>query len=606
MADNDGIDEALEGAIRLALITAARIGSELITVRAEQLRRAQALDEQAARRTLARHEAERRVAVAELAPVYRPGWWDSATPEQISKVYRTATAWAEESPEAQAALQRVDAEVRERFGIDVPTLIRRGEEERAIRVEGAVQAAAQERAADPSVAHRGFSYGYFDAQTDGRSSRTYTKEEALEVIAGTSKTITLADVEKNWNGPYLHEWFGVDPDVDRAIADRLPQLIPARYFGTEPAASEPGQEEGRTGAAAETRAERAAARGVDGGRYATVLAEHLGEDSTAAITRSPAWPALVSVLSRAEEAGHDVPNLVREITTDYERALDDAQDNAAVLKWRAEQAQSKREPELGAPATTAAEEQRREQVEADTLAAAAAAEVAAAAEPRSADGTQAGMSAEETLQAWRDENVRQEAQLNDLVDGLRRGLPEGTPAAQSTEAGADGPRTPPADAEAGTRETTDSWSEADMYGGLTDAEVQAAKQDLQGLDNAAFLQFAAEAGLTEAEAAAVRGVLDGGPAAEPMATEPTAGIAAAEQVANQGPRWDTPERREATAAAMTDSGLDPEVVAVRMRADTASAAPAAEATAGAGPTSRAPKASIDRGVEAAVEVIVER
>jgi hypothetical protein len=458
MANGDGIDEALEGAMRLALITAARIGSELAAVRTELLRQERSRDELAARRAQARHEAERRVAVAELSPVYRTDWWDAAGPEQIGKAYQTAVAWAQESPEAAAAVERIQTEVHGRYGIDVPALIRRGEEERAARVEGAVQAAAQERAADPGRALRGFAYAYFDAETDARSSRSYTKEEALEVIAGTPKTITRADVVKHWNGPRLHEWFGVDPDVDRAIADRLPQLIPARYFesettGSETAGSEAvaGEEAGRrTEPATQASTDRGAAAGGDGARYATVLAEHLGEDGAAAITRAAAWPALVAELHRAEDAGHDVPTLLHEITTGYGRDLDDAQDNAAVLQWRAEHQQPKREPEHARGAAPAAE--RREQVETGTL----------------------------------------------------------------------------------------------------------------------------------------------------------AGIAAAEHAANQGLRWDTPERREAEAAALTDNGLDPEIVAVRMRADTATAVPAAEATAGAGPNSTAPKASIDRGVEAAVEVIAER
>lgn len=498
MTDNDGLDEALEGAIRLGLITAGRIGAELAAAYAEQLRQAQVRDEQTARRALARHEAERRVAVAELAPIYRRDWWENATPEQIGEAYTTAVAWAPESPEAAAAVERMQTEVRERHGIDVPELLRRAELERAARVEAAVQAAAQERAENPDRARGGFSYGYFDAQTDARSARSYTKEEALEVIAHTRKTITLTEAEKNaseWRGPYLHQWFGKDPDVDRAIADRLPHLIPARYFGTETdeaAAAEPGTG-GSAGPARDEARQQAAAAAADASaeRVAAALAVELGQESAMAITRSGAWPGLAAEMRAAEEAGHDVPTLVREITTEFGRDLDDAQDNASVLHWRTQRQLRDREPEQQPGATPA---------ETDPV-------------------------------------------------------PASTPAAEEPQ-----------------------------QEGNTAAEP------------------AVPTGSTTTTRASE------GTRREQFEADVLAGVAATEHAANQapGPGWDSAERRQIEAAAMTDSGLDSEVVAVRMRADTAAAVPAAEATVGAGPGSTAPTASIDRGAEAVVEAVAER
>ena len=64
-----------------------------------------------------------------------------------------------------------------------------------------------------------------------------------------------------------------------------------------------------------------------------------------------------------------------------------------------------------------------------------------------------------------------------------------------------------------------------------------------------------------------------------------------------GPDRDSPERRAAEAAEMTEHGIDPDLVATRIRADVGRGTPAAEAIAGAGETSKAPTVSVDRAYE---------
>lgn len=60
MSESDGIDEALEGMSRVALTVAGRLGEQLARAREQELRRAQAAEEQQARELQARFDAERR------------------------------------------------------------------------------------------------------------------------------------------------------------------------------------------------------------------------------------------------------------------------------------------------------------------------------------------------------------------------------------------------------------------------------------------------------------------------------------------------------------------------------------------------------------------
>lgn len=116
--ETDGIDEAIESQVRTAAMVAAQIGQRMawtIEQRAERARRA---NETEARQLAERLEAERRTALAHLSDVQRPQWWERATPEKIGNAYETAVAWEEREPAASAARQRIEDEVRTRYGID--------------------------------------------------------------------------------------------------------------------------------------------------------------------------------------------------------------------------------------------------------------------------------------------------------------------------------------------------------------------------------------------------------------------------------------------------------------------------------------------------------
>ena len=93
MSEADGMEDAVNGAMRTGLMVAARIGEQLARMREQEQRTIAAAGEQRARELQERFDAQRAAARAQLAPVSREDWWDKATPEMIERVHETATAW---------------------------------------------------------------------------------------------------------------------------------------------------------------------------------------------------------------------------------------------------------------------------------------------------------------------------------------------------------------------------------------------------------------------------------------------------------------------------------------------------------------------------------
>ena len=119
VGESDGIEEAFDGQLRVAITAAGRIGETLARAREDAARRAQAVSQQEARELASRLEAEKRAARVELGSVYRSDWWERATPEQIGRTLATARAWGTEDPEAVRAEGRMRDELRTRYGVDV-------------------------------------------------------------------------------------------------------------------------------------------------------------------------------------------------------------------------------------------------------------------------------------------------------------------------------------------------------------------------------------------------------------------------------------------------------------------------------------------------------
>ncbi|MEC5182177.1 MULTISPECIES: hypothetical protein [unclassified Arthrobacter] len=119
MSEADGMEDAVDGAMRTGLMVAARIGEQLARMREQEQRTIAAAEEQRARELQERFDAQRAAARAQLTPVGREDWWDKATPEMIERVHETATAWKAYDPEAAQASEKIRDQVQSRYGIDV-------------------------------------------------------------------------------------------------------------------------------------------------------------------------------------------------------------------------------------------------------------------------------------------------------------------------------------------------------------------------------------------------------------------------------------------------------------------------------------------------------
>lgn len=119
MAESDGIEEAMEGQLRILVTAASQVGQMMTRLREEALRRAREHSIQEHRELQSRLDAERAAARAELSNVHQPDWWDRATPEQIGHSYQVARGWAGEDQEAARAEQRMRDELQSRYAIDV-------------------------------------------------------------------------------------------------------------------------------------------------------------------------------------------------------------------------------------------------------------------------------------------------------------------------------------------------------------------------------------------------------------------------------------------------------------------------------------------------------
>lgn len=122
MSESDGIDEALEGMSRVALTVAGRLGEQLARAREQELRRAQAAEEQQARELQARFDAARAAARAQLAPVMDNRWWDTANGRDIERAHEAATGWKDHDPAARDAAEVIRDQVKRRYGLDVDNL----------------------------------------------------------------------------------------------------------------------------------------------------------------------------------------------------------------------------------------------------------------------------------------------------------------------------------------------------------------------------------------------------------------------------------------------------------------------------------------------------
>lgn len=119
MSESDGIEDALQGVIRMAVMTGSQVGAQIARQREQQLRNRQLQDERTAQLLAERFAAERRVAEVQLAQIHRDDWWDTADPEKIGQLTATAAAWQSHSTEADRAAEKIREEVLRRYHVDL-------------------------------------------------------------------------------------------------------------------------------------------------------------------------------------------------------------------------------------------------------------------------------------------------------------------------------------------------------------------------------------------------------------------------------------------------------------------------------------------------------
>lgn len=195
MADeSDGISEAFEGQLRVAVTAAGRVGEIIARQREEAARQAQAESQQQARELASRLAAERQSARVELSGVYRNDWWERATPEQIGTTLATARAWGSQDPEAGRAEGRMLDELRTRYGVDVDQagsdpqavqaavdaelLRRQSETERQRGTQEEAEAALLMREADRADREAEAADQRAENARENSEERTQTREEA--------------------------------------------------------------------------------------------------------------------------------------------------------------------------------------------------------------------------------------------------------------------------------------------------------------------------------------------------------------------------------------------------------------------------------------------
>ena len=125
---SDGIAEEVERQLQLALAAATIAARHAIAARQHQVQQAQRESAQNAQAVKAQIDAERGLAAAHLQPVFDPGWWETATPQDVADMWQEADSWrdpdrAEIQPTVfDHAAGRIRQEVRDRSGLD-PTQI---------------------------------------------------------------------------------------------------------------------------------------------------------------------------------------------------------------------------------------------------------------------------------------------------------------------------------------------------------------------------------------------------------------------------------------------------------------------------------------------------
>ena len=125
---SDGIAEELERQLQLGLTAATIVARRAISTRQHAVEQAHRESEQATRAATARIDDERSLAAARLQPPFNSGWWETASPQDVTDMWAEANSWRDADRPATSATifdhaaGRIRQELNDRTGLD-PTQV---------------------------------------------------------------------------------------------------------------------------------------------------------------------------------------------------------------------------------------------------------------------------------------------------------------------------------------------------------------------------------------------------------------------------------------------------------------------------------------------------
>ena len=117
--ETDGVREAFDDALRIALTVATQLGEKVARLREQFARQREARAVQTNLELEARFEAERAAMRASLLPLNQPGWWEHATVADIANARETAVSWSDLDDVARQTNEAIEREVFERYDVVV-------------------------------------------------------------------------------------------------------------------------------------------------------------------------------------------------------------------------------------------------------------------------------------------------------------------------------------------------------------------------------------------------------------------------------------------------------------------------------------------------------
>jgi hypothetical protein len=117
--ETDGVREAFDDALRIALTVATQLGERVARLREQFARAGEARAVQTNRELEARFEGERGAMRSSLLPLSQEGWWETTSVAEIANARETAVAWRDYDDVARETNATIEREVKGRYGIDI-------------------------------------------------------------------------------------------------------------------------------------------------------------------------------------------------------------------------------------------------------------------------------------------------------------------------------------------------------------------------------------------------------------------------------------------------------------------------------------------------------